>query len=555
MPTNVLVVGAGPTGLGMGLMALRAGLSVRVVDKAPGPSRFSKAIGLQYRVSELLAQLGLADRFLAAGALPVRVTMYSGPRVLLRLSFFDFGSLAGKGAFAPVSIMIPQSDTEHLLGRALNERGASLEWGTELEELSQSSAGVTALLRRSVGGREEAEADWVVGCDGAHSAVRKLLGLSFGGKSVPVSFLIADVESGWPRERESVHVWFHRDGSVAAMPLPAAGTWRLFVETTRQSTAEPLRFDDVARVVSERTGQATVDVGRCLWQSDFSINCRMVDRLRVGRVFLAGDAAHVHSPTGGQGIATALQDVANLAWKLGQVQRGAASELLDSYGAERLPAIRRVLEATDRNTNIFVAPTRALRILRDFVVLPMLRRGAVQRKLVRSLSQLDVSYRAGPLAQHSDAGSWRNTRIRAGDRAPDVVFSSRSEGGDDSLFALLRKGSLVALIGLGGGRNDRAFALATALRRLGIASYGIAEASTTASDPAGPLLRDRYGELRRLYGMTGSYACIIRPDGHVGLFQRPVQIEPVKAWLMRLCPAGAVRAAFASIDADAAQQP
>ncbi len=477
--------------------------------------------------------------------------MYAGARVLLKLSFFDFRNLAGQGAFAPVGIMIPQSETEELLGQALNERGGKVEWGTELESLSQSSAGVIAVLRRSDGDREHAEADWLVGCDGAHSAVRKLLGLGFGGKSVPVSFLIADVESGWPRDRDSVHVWFHRDGSIAAMPLPGPRSWRLFVETTRHTAATPLAFDSLAQVVAERTEQADVDVGRCLWQSEFSINCRMVDRLRVDRAFLAGDAAHIHSPTGGQGIATGLQDAANLAWKLGQVQRGAASELLDSYAAERLPAIRHVLEATDRNTNVFIAPTPALRALRDFIVLPMLRQQAVQRRLVRSLSQLDVSYRAGPLSQHIDARGWRGgTRIRAGDRAPDLVFAASSDGKEVSLFALLQEGRPVAFIGLAPTRNDQASALAAALQRLDVATHALAGVNLGGSAFACPIVRDRHGDLARLYGMTGSFVCIIRPDGHVGLFQRPIEIQPIRTWLARLYPVAAVRAAFATLGTD-----
>ena len=277
----------------------------------------------------------------------------------------------------------------------------------------------------------------------------------------------------------------------------------------------------------------------------------MVDRLRVDRAFLAGDAAHIHSPTGGQGIATGLQDVANLAWKLGQVQRGAASELLDSYAAERLPAIRHVLEATDRNTSIFIAPTAALRALRDFIVLPMLRQQAVQRKLVRSLSQLDVSYRAGPLSQHIDARRWRGgTRIRAGDRAPDLVFAASGDGKENSLFALLQKGRPLAFIGLTPAHRDRASALAAALQRLDIATHAVTEANGGGSGFACPILRDRHGDLARLYGMTGSFVCIIRPDGHVGLFQRPIKIQPIRAWLARLYPAGAVKAAFAGLGAD-----
>lgn len=554
VPTKSLIVaGAGPTGLAMALFALRSGLSVRIVDKAPGPSRYSKAVGLQYRVSELLSYLGLADRFVTAGTAPGRVAMYAGRRLLLTLRFFDFSHLTGRGAFVPVAIMIPQSETERLLGKALNELGCRIEWNTELVSLSQNGVGVTAALRRSDGSEIEAEADWLVGCDGSHSIVRNLLGLDFAGKSTPVSFVILDVDSCWPRDRSSVHVWFHRDGSAAAMPLPGARRWRLFIETSGQPQTTGFGLDDIRRLISERTENSGVDLGRCLWQSEFRINCRMVERLRVGRVFLAGDAAHIHSPTGGQGIATGLQDAANLAWKLGQVRRGGPAELLDSYAAERLPQIRRVLAETDRNTNLFVAPNPALRLLRDQIVLPLLRRAATQRRLVRKLSQLDVTYRASVLSRHHDTHWWRGgTRLRAGDRAPDLMFDRDGDNGATTLFAILQEGKLVALVGHTPGWNAQSSALVVALEQLGIATFAVTNEydSGPLVDGPCPRLRDRHGELARLYGMSGQYICVIRPDGHVGLFQRPIRISPIRTWLAGLYPSSSVSAAFASVETE-----
>ena len=468
------------------------------------------------------------------------------------MAFFDFSSLTGRGAFVPSAVMIPQSETERLLGDALDERGVAVEWGCELEHLTQGSTGVTASLRRVDGGREEAAADWLVGCDGAHSVVRRLIGLGFEGDSSPLSFVIADVESPWPSDRESVHVWFHRDGSAAAMPLPGPGRWRLFVETTRQPAATGLDLEDIRRLVSERTELKNVELGRCLWQSEFRISCRMVDRFGLGRVFLAGDAAHIHSPTGGQGIATAVQDVSNLAWKLGQVHRGAPIDLLETYTAERGPEARRVLEETNRNTNVFVAPTPALRLLRDYLFLPLLRSGAAQRRLVRRLSQLDVTYRASALSQNIDERRWRGgTKVRAGDRSPDIVLAADGDAGDTSLFALLRSGRLLALIGCDCDGNAKAAKLAVSLQQLDLAVYAVSDRRPLGDAPPCPALRDRHGELGRLYGMKGEFVCIIRPDGHVGLVQRPIRMRPIRDWLARLYPAGSVRAAFASLSPDA----
>jgi 2-polyprenyl-6-methoxyphenol hydroxylase-like FAD-dependent oxidoreductase len=533
----------------MALQALRAGLSVRIIDKAQGRSPFSKAIGLQYRVSEILAHLGLAEKFVSAGARPAHVRMHANGRLLLTMSFFDFSSLAGRGAFAPTAIMLPQSETERLLADAVNERGGRIEWATELAGLSQGHSGVRALVKRVDGSTMTLAANWLVGCDGAHSTVRKLLGLTFEGKSLPVSFMIFDIDSAWPADRESVHVWFHRDGSAAAMPLPGTRRWRLFLETTGQSASRPLSFEDAAPAFCERAGAHNLDLGQCLWQSEFRINCRMVDRVRVERVFLAGDAAHIHSPTGGQGIATGLQDVTNLAWKLGQVQRGAPMHLLDTYARERLPEIRRVLDETDRNTNVFVAPRFALRMLRDYAIVPLLRRQAVQKRLVRRLSQLDVSYRGSELSQHTDAEWWRGpTRVRAGDRAPDVAFVRVADGGSLSIFSLLQRGSPVAILGAGTTPDATVSTMVAALQQLRISVAALVDCNECAVALPCWCVTDPQGEFARLYGMTGCYVCIIRPDGHVGLFQRPIRPRRVRNWLARVYGSGALSTVYLGPD-------
>ena len=545
MRPDLLIVGAGPVGLSLALFALRAGLAPRIVDRAPGPSQHSKAVGLQYRVSELLACLGLADRFKAAGTSPGLVNMYAGRERLLSVAFADFSALAGRGAFVPAAIMIPQSETERLLGEALREQGCAVEWNTALAGLRQDAASVIATLCGAGGETEEVSVPWLAGCDGAHSSVRKLAGLGFAGKSYPLSFAIADVESAWPEDHGSVHVWFHRDGSAAAMPLPGRRRWRLFVETTQQlagnAAAPEIDSAELRRMMRARTGNGDADIGRCLWRSDFRINCRMVDRFRAGRVFVAGDAAHIHSPTGGQGITTGIQDAANLAWKLARVRDGAPDSLLDTYGEERHAHARAVLAETDRNTRVFVAPTPWLRFLRDRLVLPLLRRPGVQRRLVRKLSQLDMNHRESPLSQHRDAGRPR-AALRAGDRAPDIRFAQARGGADLRLFDLLGRGRLAALLGAG-VPPETASAAARALDSLGVATHTVAGQRVRGA--AGAVLVDAEGEFARLFGLEGDFLCIVRPDGYVGLIQRPLALAPLRDWLGRVSSPSAVAAAFA----------
>lgn len=545
MRPDLLIAGAGPAGLAMALFALRAGLVPRIFDRAPGPSEHSKAMGLQYRVSELLAFLGLAGRFEAAGTTPGLVNMYAGRERLLSLAFADFSALAGRGAFVPTAIMIPQSETERLLGEALREKGCAIEWNTELTGLRQDDASVIVTLRRGNGETEEVSAPWLVGCDGAHSTVRKLAGLSFEGKGYPLSFAIADVDSPWPEDHGGVHVWFHRDGSAAALPLPGRRRWRLFVETTRQIAGNPeapeISFADLGRMMRERTGNGDADIGQCRWRSDFRINARMVDRFRAGRVFVAGDAAHIHSPTGGQGITTGIQDVANLAWKLARVRAGAPASLLDTYGEERVAHARAVLAETDRDTRIFVAPTRWMRLLRDWLVLPLLRRPGVQRKLVRKLSQLDMNHRESSLAMHRDSRRPRAKALRAGDRAPDIRFARAPGGADVCLFELLGHGRLVALVG-DGVPPPAAAALAKALGGLGVEFHTVA--GRRAGDAAAGTLADAGGDFARLFGLAGDFVCVVRPDGYVGLIQRPFEIAPLREWLGRVSSPASVADAF-----------
>lgn len=539
-PIQVLIVGAGPTGLALACHCRQLGLRVRLVEKKPGPSTTSKAIGLQYRVSEVLACMGVADRFLAQGGAPTVINVYARDRRLARLQFRNYGYASGRDAFAPRSILIPQSRTEALLAELLAERGGAVEWDTEFLDFEQTHSGVFCRLRRPDGDEEEVATDWLVSCEGAHSIIRKQAGVAFGGTTYPLAFFMADVEVGWPRDHGDVHVWVHPDGSFAALPLPGEKTWRLFVEVKPQADcqANGLTLDTIRALMAERTGDRTTTVANPTWVSEFRIHCRMVDRYRVGRVLLAGDAAHIHSPTGGQGIATGIQDVTNLAWKLARVVRGAPEALLDTYAEERLPKAQEVLRETNRLTNLLFAPTRFTRLLRDYVLAPVLRSDWVQKRMFAKLAQLHVNYRGCRLARHEDAWWFSGTRLRAGDRAPDVVFRDAATGERRTLFELLHPMRPVALLGSSGSAAEdaRVRRLLDALGHLDIDAYEVVarEASTAACPNC---LIDTHGDFRRMYGMTGEFLCLIRPDDHVGLIQRPINEPALRDYLMNLCPA------------------
>jgi 4,5-epoxidase len=373
--------------------------------------------------------------------------------------------------------------------------------------------------------------DWLISCEGAHSVVRDQAGFRFVGKTYPLSFLLADVRLEGAVGHGENYVWLHENGSFAALPLPPPQTWRLFVDVTNTRNLGAVSLDLIRRLMIERTGATDIKVHEPTWISEFKIHCRLVDRYRLGRVFVAGDAAHVHSPTGGQGIVTGIQDAVNLAWKLGRVLRGAPENLLDTYEEERRPKAAEVLNETDRTTRLLLAPDPVRKLIRDWIVLPIMRIEFVQRKLFAKLAQLHVNYRGNKLSQHCDS-LLAGTVLKAGDRAPDIAF--RARGKIVTLFELLRQFRPIALARFEGktspAKIDR---LKARLRTAEIDMYVIAERdSDSASDP--DCLLDIYDDFGRLYGMRSEFFCLIRPDDHIGLFQSPIDQDTIAEYVARI---------------------
>ena len=332
--TTVLIAGAGPTGLTLALDLARRGISFRLIDAATAPFEGSRGKGLQPRTLEIFDDLGVIGAILAAGAPYPRFRFHVG-RFSLRVGSIGSWRQPTDGVPYPNLWMVPQARTEAILRDRLSALGGKVEFGYALAAFTQNQHGVDATL--STG--ERVRADFLVGCDGGHSMVRKALGLRFDGETVDEKpMLVADVEVNGLDSRDW-HVWpFAKDGAVALCPLPSTS---LFQFTARAKTAEA----GVESTAHKITGHV---VKRVAWSSIYRPSARMVDRYRVGRVFLAGDAAHVHPPTGGQGLNTGVQDAYNLSWKLAHVIGGAPDSLLDTYEVERLPIAAAVLGLTKR---------------------------------------------------------------------------------------------------------------------------------------------------------------------------------------------------------------
>lgn len=424
----VLVAGAGPTGLALACGLLASGVAVRVVDGAAGPASTSRALGLQPRGVEVLERAGaLGD--LERRSIPVRqVAVDLGGRTTARLRLGQTTKLVPRPG-----LIVSQAEIEANLRRRLAELGGTVEWGREVLAARQGGEGVTVELH----GSGTTRCEWLVGCDGAHSRVRKLAGIGFPGVQLIERFLLADVHVDLPVARDTVSVWLRGAEMLAAFPLPGADLWRLMApvpDGADQDLSAQAALDLLVGRLQERSGWPACAVGAAEWTSTFRIHRRLAERFRQGRVLLAGDAAHIHSPVGGQGLNTGLGDAENLAWKLALVaHERAAMALLDSYEAERRPIAAEVLESTSAMTRIVLGESRLARVLRNRVFVPSLNSPLVQRVIWEQASQLKVSYRTGPLAVRSD-------RLlpgpRPGDRVPNLACR-RPDGRPTHLHAEL----------------------------------------------------------------------------------------------------------------------
>ncbi|MGC7095054.1 FAD-dependent monooxygenase [Amycolatopsis lurida] len=431
---TVLVAGAGPTGLALACALRLHGVEVRVLDRATGPAETSRANFLHARGSEVLARLGALGELPRESIPAMRITTYAGARPIMRIRFGD----PGLRTAAP-PMVVSQARVEGALRARLAELGVEPEWGTEVTGAEQDGDGVRVRL----GDGGHLTTSWLVGCDGSGSAVRRLAGIGFPGAKLSERFLLADLDIDWDLDRDGTSGWVHPDGLFAAMPMPG-GSWRLFSYDPDGGTERPEPTEIVDRLrqhLARRTGR-TATFGHCTWASVFSVHRRLADTYRRGRIFLAGDAAHVHAPFGGQGMPTGMGDAENLAWKLAMVIDGqAAPELLDTYEAERRPLAENVLRGTALATRVNIADSAAGRFLRDKVLIKLGGLPWVQRKATYTASQLWVSYRKGPLGG----------RRPLGDRIADLDCV-REDASRTTLHAELGGTWALLLPASGGGR-------------------------------------------------------------------------------------------------------
>lgn len=361
---EILVVGAGPTGLVSALWLARSGTAVRIVDRSAGPGEASRAMAVQARTLEFHRQLGFADEAVARGLRMERTRVRVDGRVAVRL---ELGEIGGGLSPFPFVLSLPQDEHERLLLDKLQTAGVQVEWNTELREFREEGGRVHTLLRTAAGADEAADFAYLCGCDGAHSTVRHALGLGFPGGTYEQRFFVADVSGTLPDDEGGVDAFVGADAFCLAFPIRTSGMVRLIGIVPQEAAGRAtLTFDDIRPTVERLSG---VKVRQVNWFSTYHVHHRVADRFRVGRAFIAGDAGHVHSPAGGQGMNTGIGDAVNLAWKLAAVVSGRASpELLDTYEPERIGFARSLVQTTDRVFALMIGRDLAGRAFRGVMV-------------------------------------------------------------------------------------------------------------------------------------------------------------------------------------------
>lgn len=480
MTPQVLIVGAGPTGLVLALFLRRLNIPFRIIDKLSGPGQASRAMVIQARILEFYRQVGLAQRVIDAG-IPMR-----GIRIReqgKQIAGFQFDQIGDDISPYPFVLSLPQDDHERLLVAHLQSLGVEVEWNTELIRCENLDSHVRARIR-SERGEEESDYRYLCACDGARSTVRQTMGFGFPGGTYDEVFYVADVDAKGLEFDDSVNVSFSKGTFVLAFPVRSQGSYRLIgIVPPEHNDPTNATFEDIRPIIRS---QLHAEVETVHWFSAYRVHHRVAQQFRKGNVFLAGDAGHIHSPAGGQGMNTGIGDAVNLAWKLGAVlQDRAAPEILDTYESERIAFARTLVESTDRIFEAVVGPGPGSALVRSvlipFVFPLLLKVRAIRRAQFRLVSQVRIHYRTSALSRGRSAG------LHAGDRLPWLPAHNN--------FAPL--GSLDWQLHLFGSPAEN-------FRRLA-SNHGIA-CSTFPFDA------QAIGA-----GFSSDDAYLIRPDGHIGL--------------------------------------
>jgi 2-polyprenyl-6-methoxyphenol hydroxylase-like FAD-dependent oxidoreductase len=516
MDTEVLIVGAGPTGLMLANQLGRRGVRAAIIDRHSGPAQQTRAMAVHARTLEIYAKLGIVERSLELGQRGTGANMWANGKWTARIPIGDIGR--SMSAF-PFILMLGQDDNERIMGAKLRDWGINVQWNTELIALEQALGHVDATLMQPDGSTRKVTAAWVAGCDGARSPVREMSGITFPGAPYEHVFFVADTEATGSMKPDELNVYLWHDGFHLFFPMRGRDRWRVIgILPKRLRHDDSLTFEQLIPSLRNEAG-AGLAFRECSWFSTYRIHHRAAERFRDRRCFLLGDAAHVHSPMGAQGMNTGLQDAYNLAWKLALVVQGRAdASLLDSYEQERIPVARRLLRTTDQAFQFVVSENWLGELVRTKVIARVaafaMTKERVRRLAFRTISQIGIRYPGSPLSRTlpglpdgapvaGDRFPWLQLKLQAGGPVEDLFASL-----DDLRFNLIVIGQPVA-----------------ATR--GLADQSLLRLHVIPGDP----INER--ALSRAKVPTPSFY-LLRPDGHVALAGARMEEGTVERYLADL---------------------
>jgi 2-polyprenyl-6-methoxyphenol hydroxylase-like FAD-dependent oxidoreductase len=515
---EVIIVGAGPTGLALACQCVRFGIDFVLIDRAAGITPYSKAIGVQARTLEIHEQIGLAQELISRGARAERGRLLEGGEVRGTIEIANLGE--GLSPF-PFLLLVEQSTHEQMLYDYLRAHDKDVLWQTELTDFIQSDDGVRAHVRATDGGEMQTiHAGYLVGCDGARSTVRHALGRTFEGTTFERLFYVADTEIDWKFSHDAVMICFAKSNLTVFFPMCGENRYRIvgtFPEDTDKREGE-VAYAEIEEQIKRET-KLDLDITQVNWFSTYNVHSRRVDRFSVGRCFLAGDAAHIHTPAGAQGMNTGIQDGYNLAWKLAMVLRGFADPgILETYNEERGENAKHLLETTDRIFEFGASPDRFLAYFRTHI-LPhiagfMLSLDVVKKAVFPLISQIGINYRDASLsAQDRDAGF----KVHAGDRMPYFTLTGTGESIYDSLRA-------------------------PKFHYLRFTNSSDASCETTAPENVGDGIVGEFDlfvdchviplcpAVEKAFGTTRPFAALLRPDNYIGYISDDTSPAALRAY-------------------------
>jgi 2-polyprenyl-6-methoxyphenol hydroxylase-like FAD-dependent oxidoreductase len=515
MKTDVIIVGAGPTGLALAGQFIRYGIDFVIFDKKETTTPHSKAIGVQARTLEIYEQINLSNELIELGAIAEKARMVVGGEVRGEINFSDIGK--GMSAY-PFVLLVEQGKHETLLYDFIKSGGRDVRWNTELENLSQDETGVKANFKKANGEIEIVEAKFLVGCDGAKSPVRHALGLTFEGSTFERMFYVADVQIEWEFSHDALQVFLMKHNLLAFFPMIGENQWRIvgtFPEEFAKDEGEVL-YEEIEEQI-KKDSEVALDITKVNWFSTYKVHTRHVSRFSLGRCFLAGDSAHIHTPAGAQGMNTGIQDGYNLAWKIAMVLNASASEkILESYNEERLVNAENLLKTTDRFFNLVASPEPVLAYLRThvfpYVAGAAFSLDAVKKFVFPRISQIAINYRHSSLSENGG-----NFEVKGGDRMPYF----ETEGA--SIFDKLREPKFHLLTFYDGAENPPDLPAQFKTAHAALMDFHVI-----------PL----YPNIAEIFGARESFTVLLRPDNYIGLITSDVSTNAAQAYLTKIFQAG-----------------